>query len=82
MIDHIDGDRYNSQLSNLRLVTNRENASNKKIHRDGKTVGCYFDTKLSKWRAQISINGKKYHLGYFKILKDAEQAYKYALEGV
>ena len=41
MIDHIDGDKTNNKVSNLRIVSPRENSLNKVCHREGKQPGVY-----------------------------------------
>lgn len=65
-IDHINGNIIDNRIINLREVTNRKNAHNYKKHREGKLVGCSFDSKAKKWVAQIYINGKSKYLGLFK----------------
>lgn len=65
IIDHIDGNKLNNRIENLRPVTNRENCLNKKIHREGKLAGTYYCKSRKKWRSEIQINGKKKFLGSF-----------------
>jgi hypothetical protein len=74
-IDHIDGNPANNSLDNLRVVTRRENSSNKDKHRDGKLVGCYFNKHAKKWMSRIRINGKNKYLGYFKTEQEAHNVY-------
>ena len=40
VIDHINGNRIDSRMENMRLVTDRINNQNMEIHRDGKLVIC------------------------------------------
>ena len=75
-IDHIDGNRVNNSITNLRLVTRRENCQNRLKHRDGKLVGCYYHKLSRKWRAQIWANGKSKSLGLFGTEQEAHDAYK------
>ena len=35
----------------------------------------YWTTYRGKWRANIGVNGAKYHLGYFEDEREAAQAY-------
>ena len=58
-VDHIDGNRLNNNLSNLRVVTTQHNMWN--VH---KAKGYYWDKREGKWRAVIGVNGKSKHLGY------------------
>lgn len=81
-IDHIDGNKINNDISNLRLVSNRENQQNQVKHRNGRLVGCYYKKQVRKWRAQITVNGKLKHLGYFETEQEAHEAYLNALEGL
>lgn len=72
-IDHIDGDRSNNKINNLREVTNQQNTFNNHIAK-----GYYFIKKLNKYSSKISINGKQIYLGIFNTEQEAKQAY---LEG-
>lgn len=59
-IDHIDGNRANNHISNLRLATSVENQRNAKKRRDNTsgTKGVSFDKRSGKWRYQIRKDGK------------------------
>ena len=67
-IDHIDGDRTNCRMSNLRLVNNRENTMNQRKRNDNTSgiTGVSWNKYHSKWVAYISDHGKQQSLGYFK----------------
>tara|TARA_R110000787_G_scaffold88827_1_gene188352 strand:+ start:925 stop:1401 length:477 start_codon:yes stop_codon:yes gene_type:complete len=67
-IDHIDGNRLNNNIENLRVVTNQENQFN----RTG-AKGYYWNK--GKWKADIRLNGKNKHLGLFDNEDDARNAY-------
>jgi hypothetical protein len=79
VIDHIDGDKLNNKIENLRLVSNRENCQNKESHRNGRLQGCYFHKQNNKWKAQIVTNGKVIALGYYETELDAHGVYCKAL---
>lgn len=82
-IDHVNGDGLDNQRENLRLVTNRENCSNRHYHRNsGKLVGTTFDKKAGKWESKIWINGKKRWIGYFESAKKASDAYQEVLKSI
>jgi hypothetical protein len=75
-VDHIDCDRLNNNLNNLRFATREENSQNCKIVVSKNTSGVKgvsFSKKLNKWHAQITKDGVKLHLGYYKNLEDAKQ---------
>jgi hypothetical protein len=69
MIDHIDLDKSNNRLDNLRLITKSGNAQNSKCK------GYFWDTRAGKWRAQIKVDGKTKHIGFFVEEQDARAAY-------
>lgn len=75
-IDHINGDRTDNRISNLRLATNRENARNQRRRMTNKSGhnGVYWDSATNKWRAQITLNGKTYALGRFSTKSKAAHA--------
>jgi hypothetical protein len=74
-VDHIDNVRTNNCVNNLRMVTSQQNHFNRT-----NTKGYYWNKKKKKWLAQIGINGKQHHLGYFVNEDDARQAYLDAKE--
>lgn len=74
-IDHIDGNKLNNNIDNLRLVTQRQNNQNKEVHRKGKLVGCFFDKKKNKWCAQTKIGKNHIFIGNFTTELEAHQAY-------
>ena len=69
-IDHIDGDRLNNNIDNLRIVSNQQNQWN-----HTKAKGYSWDKVKQKWRSHIAVNSKKNHLGYFTSEEEARQAY-------
>lgn len=75
-IDHINGDKQDNRISNLRAATHRENMLNNIKKRSGCLGGCYFDKSRNKWQAQIRTNNKTKYLGRFDTEKDAHEAYK------
>ena len=69
-IDHIDGDKLNNNIENLRLVTNQENQWNRT-----KAKGYSRCKNSKKWRADIRLNCKNIYLGLFDKEVDAHNAY-------
>jgi hypothetical protein len=77
-IDHINGDRSDNRISNLRKSTNSENMQNIKGPRvDNKfnLLGVCFDKQRQKFLAQIKLNGKNKYLGRFDNPDLAHEAY-------
>lgn len=72
-IDHIDGDKINNRISNLRDVSIAENSQNMKLGRRNRTGihGVWWSTKYGVWVARIGVHGKKHDLGRFPCLLDA-----------
>jgi len=68
-IDHIDRNRSNNNIENLRPVTKQENDFNRNAK------GYYFNKASKKFKAQIKLNGKQTHLGYFDTAKEARATY-------
>jgi len=68
MIDHINRKRNDNRIENLRVVTNSQNQMN----RD--EVNGY-TWHRGKWRADIKVDGKTIHIGYFENKEDARAAY-------
>ena len=78
VVDHIDCNKQNNQVSNLQLISNRENATkdrHKNKNKISKYVGVGLDKRRNKWRAYISIEGKQTSIGYFKTETEANLAY-------
>ena len=83
LIDHIDNDRLNNNLSNLRWVDYTENCMNtrKRISNTSSQYKGVYKTKSNKWCASIRLNYKKIHIGTFATEDEAGNAYnKYATE--
>jgi hypothetical protein len=73
IIDHIDGNKLNNKISNLREVSYAENMYNSKIRSDNKSgVRCVsWNKKHQKWEVRVKIDGKLKNYGYYKELDDA-----------
>lgn len=71
-IDHINGDRTDNRISNLRAATALENNRNAAMPVTNKSghVGVFFKAEKQKWCAYISVGNRYRHLGYFDY-KDA-----------
>ena len=77
-VDHMDHDKKNNSLSNLRWVTsqgNNMNASKTQSDTSSKYKGVSWIKRDKKWRPQIMINGKTIHLGSFNNEAEAARAY-------
>lgn len=80
VVDHINNILVDDRLENLQLITNRENSSKDKSNGTSKYIGVSWYKVTKKWRANICVNGKTEHLGYFINEFDASNAYKNRLK--
>lgn len=83
-IDHINGNKKDNRIENLRSCTRQENLYNSKKRKDNKTgykgvVYCPVNP-FRPYRAQIRVNGKRIYLGFYDNLTDAGEAYMRAAE--
>ena len=75
LVDHIDQDSLNNRLSNLRLVTRRQNRENSKLNSNNSSGyrGVYKMGK--KWQAKIMLpKGRARSIGVFDTPEDAHEA--------
>lgn len=75
-IDHINGDRRDNRLENLRLATSKQNNWNRR--RTGKYPKGVSICGSGRYRAAINIYRRKIHLGVFDTPSQAANAYKAA----
>lgn len=73
-VDHVDGDKDNNRISNLRLATNQENQRNinglQKNNTSG-VRGVQWNKRQNKWLAVISEGGKMFVVGRAITLDEA-----------
>lgn len=76
-IDHINGNRTDNRLANLREATEAENHRNCRISRNNKSgfKGISFHKRSGKYQAAIRTDGARTHLGYFSTPQEAHAAY-------
>lgn len=86
VVDHINGDKLDDRVENLRIVTQRANATTCfRSDRDSFTseyVGVYWDKKMTKWQSQIQHKGVRVHLGFYNTEIEASIAYQAALSKI
>ena len=78
MIDHIDENKSNNNVKNLRWATNQENLANRGKQKNNTSgfKGVCFNKPTNKYQSKISINGKIKHLGYYETAEEASRAYE------
>ena len=77
-LDHIDTNKNNNSISNLRLCTMSENLKNTKKYSNNKSgyKGVYKHTQTGRYCVQAMILGKKISLGCYASPELASEAYK------
>ena len=80
VVNHIDFDKTNNNVSNLEIVTHRENSNRKHLKSSSKYVGVSWNKNSNKWYSSIKINGKTKSLGTFKCEIKAHLAYQNKLK--
>lgn len=80
VVDHIDHNKLNNNLSNLRLISQRENSNKKHLKSSSKYVGVSFCKAIKKWDSRVTIDGNQKYLGSFKNEIDAHNAYQRAIK--
>lgn len=76
-IDHIDMNKSNNEICNLREATKSDNKGNTRPSRANKTgvKGVHFHTESGKYRAAIKRGGKLFSIGRFSSIDEAKKAY-------
>ena len=76
--DHIDRDKFNNLRSNLRECSRAENNLNQGLRANNSTGvrGVWYDKRKNRYVAETKRDGKKYYVGQFISLEEAEKAVK------
>lgn len=82
VVDHINGDRLDNRRSNLRRCTRQENLRNRVALPSNSTSGVLgvHEHEDGRWRAQITVSGRRVHLGLFATKAEAARAYHEAAQ--
>lgn len=73
VVDHLDGDKLNNRLSNLRATTQAVNMMNKSGYKNNTSgvTGVHKRKDNGKYSASVVLNGKRKHLGTFDTIEEA-----------
>ena len=81
-IDHINGDRLDNRIENLRAVTANQNQHNRKLNSNSTSgfKGVSWCKTQNNWRASIKLEGKAIELGRFNTPEEADAVVRKARE--
>jgi hypothetical protein len=76
-VDHVDGNRQNNAIANLRLATPSQQGANSKTKKKIGLKGAFRDKRLKgkPWYSEIKVNGHRISLGRFATEQEAHEAY-------
>lgn len=76
-LDHINCNRTDNRMANLREATHSENVKNTPMRKTNTSgyKGVTWHKHTGKWAAQIKVNSKHIHLGIFDTPEEAHAAY-------
>ena len=74
-VDHIDGNKLNNNINNLRIVPHQQNMWN-----CTKAKGYRFHKRDNIWETGIRVNNKKIYIGRYNTEEEAKEAYLKAKE--
>ena len=81
-IDHINGDKLDNRIENLRAATVGQNQHNRKTNANNTSgyKGVCWNKAQKKWVARITLERKNIHLGYFANVEEASEVVRKARE--
>jgi hypothetical protein len=82
-IDHVNGDRQDNRICNLRIATHTDNVHNQRTEHSNNKLGVLGVSRspgAKTYVAQIQVNGKKISLGRYPSVDTARAAYLRAKE--
>ena len=78
-IDHLNADRADNRIANLRDVTAQVNVENRRKANGNKAItsplGVTWHAQCGKWQASIKSHGRNHYLGLYEDSELAHQAY-------
>lgn len=74
-IDHIDGNRSNNRIENLREASRTRNSYNSPARGKSRFKGVYLHSQNGNWIARIKEHRKTFHIGVFQSEEEAARAY-------
>lgn len=80
LVDHINGDKSDNRIENLRPASKAQNAQNARKRAGSRSPlkGVNWHQQIGRWRAKIKVNSRSVSLGCFATEKEAHAAYQAA----
>lgn len=75
-IDHINNNKLDNRICNLRDATAQQNALNKQYKKRVLPQGVTFIKSIGMYEAKCTFNGKQYFIGEYETAQEASIAYK------
>lgn len=75
MVDHINMDKDDNRIVNLRLVTDQQSTAHRTVHKRNICGLKGVSKRGKKWRTRITLNRKTIDVGYFNSKEEAHAAY-------
>jgi hypothetical protein len=75
-VDHVNGDHLDNRRSNLRAATRAQNAQNLRLARNNTSGFRGVSRREGRWRARATVKVRRYELGYFDTVEEADGAVK------
>lgn len=82
VVNHKNFIRTDNKISNLEIITHRENTNRKHLKSSSIYTGVGWHKRIKKWQSRIVVKRKINHLGYFENEIDAHNAYQKALKNL
>ena len=81
-LDHINGDRSDNRIENLRAVSAGQNQHNRKLNSNNTSgyKGVAWDKVNKNWTTYINLEGRRIFLGYYSTPEEADRVVRKARE--
>lgn len=75
MVDHINRDRSDNRIENLRAATHAQNAYNSiaRVDSTSKIKNVTYNSRINKWQVRVAANKQRFYAGCFDTLEKAEK---------